>query len=159
VLGFDRPQSEGMTNPTLLLRLEGLVALTAGIAAFVLLGGHWPTFALLFLVPDLSMLGYLAGPRAGAIAYNTAHTYLVAAAVATLGLAVGSHALLLGAAIAVAHVGFDRALGYGLKLATGFNHTHLGYTGATWRDPGKRSQRSRPTKVPSSSGAAARTSS
>ena len=29
-----------------------------------------------------------------------------------------------------AHIGIDRALGYGLKLPSGFKHTHLGVIGS-----------------------------
>jgi hypothetical protein len=32
--------------------------------------------------------------------------------------------------IDLAHVGFDRMLGYGLKYGTGFGDTHLGRKGA-----------------------------
>jgi hypothetical protein len=59
---------------------------------------------------------------------------LFAATLAGLGLALGSHALLLGATIGAAHVGFDRALGYGLKLSTGFTYTHLGRVGRVAND-------------------------
>ena len=33
------------------------------------------------------------------------------------------------ALIWIAHIGLDRALGYGLKYATGFGDTHLGHIG------------------------------
>jgi hypothetical protein len=116
-------------GPRILLRLEGAAAFAAGSVAFAHLGGTWRMFALLFLVPDLSMLGYLASARAGAIAYNAAHSYLFAAGLAALGLACNTTLPLLLAAIAAAHVGFDRALGYGLKYAIGFTETHLGRIG------------------------------
>lgn len=38
-------------------------------------------------------------------------------------------ALLCAATIWCAHIGFDRALGYGLKYAEGFGFTHLGRIG------------------------------
>jgi len=119
--------------PRTLLRLEGLAALIAALMAYGSLGGSWGWFAALFLVPDLSMLGYLAGARAGSICYNTAHSYLgpimLGAAAYTL------HSTLLGqlALIWCAHVGFDRALGYGLKYATAFTDTHLGLIGRAAR--------------------------
>src|SRR5882672_2456799 len=47
--------------PLALLRLEGAAALAGAALAYSALGGRWSMFALLFLVPDLSMLGYLAG--------------------------------------------------------------------------------------------------
>jgi Domain of unknown function (DUF4260) len=112
-------------GPRILLRLEAVAAAAAAVAAYAHLGGDWAMFAALFLVPDLSMLGYLVNPRVGATAYNTAHTYLLGAALAGVGLWLCSHGLLLVATISCAHVGFDRALGYGLKYATAFGDTHL----------------------------------
>jgi hypothetical protein len=115
--------------PHVLLRLEGAIALAAASAAYAHLGGRWGTFALLFLLPDLSMLGYLAGPRWGSAAYNAAHTYLAPALLAALGVLLGTNALVALACIWAAHVGFDRMLGYGLKYGTAFGDTHLGRKG------------------------------
>ncbi|HET9989655.1 MAG TPA: DUF4260 domain-containing protein [Kofleriaceae bacterium] len=112
-------------GPRIVLRLEAVAAAAAAVAAYTRLGGSWAMFAALFLVPDVSMLGYLVNPRVGAAAYNTAHTYVLGAVLAGTGLALGSHGLLLLAAISCAHVGFDRALGYGLKYGTAFGDTHL----------------------------------
>lgn len=119
--------------PRRLLRLEGLAAFAAAVTAYRLLGGGWGGFAALFLVPDLSMLGYLAGARLGSICYNAAHSYLGATLLATAAYA--SHSGLLGqlALIWCAHVGFDRALGYGLKYASAFTDTHLGRIGRAAR--------------------------
>ncbi len=120
--------------PRRLLRLEGLVLLIAAIAAYRALGGGWPVFVALFLVPDLSMLGYLAGKRVGAATYNAGHTLLSPAMLAAAGLAVGAGANTVWlelACIWAAHIGLDRLLGYGLKYATGFLDTHLGRVG--WR--------------------------
>jgi len=114
----------------LLLRLEGLLVVAVAAALYAGTGAGWGLFAALFLVPDLSLLGYLAGPRAGAAAYNAAHTSvgpLLLGAAAWLGL-LPSGALPL-ALIWAAHIGLDRALGYGLKLGAGFRHTHLGLVG------------------------------
>jgi hypothetical protein len=112
--------------PKLLLRLEGAAVLAAAAIAYSQIGGGWGLFALLFLVPDLSMLGYLAGPRSGAAVYNFGHSYLAPGALGAAGLLAGMPMLLSIALIWVAHIGFDRALGYGLKYATAFKHTHLG---------------------------------
>jgi Domain of unknown function (DUF4260) len=83
-------------------------------------------FALLFLAPDLLIVGYLFGARAGARVYNAGHTY--AAPVLLFVVAVCGHqpSLLPLALIWFAHIGFDRLLGYGLKYDTGFKDTHLG---------------------------------
>jgi hypothetical protein len=114
-----------------ILRLEGLAAFAAGIAAFALLGGNWWLFAVLFLLPDLGMLGYLRGPKAGAFTYNLTHTHAGPALLAAVAWA-AAPALLPVAAVWFAHVGFDRALGYGLKLHT-FGRTHLGRIGRSAR--------------------------
>ena len=46
-----------------------------------------------------------------------------------LGSWLASPAIQLAAAILIAHVGMDRALGYGLKLPSAFQDTHLGRIG------------------------------
>lgn len=99
--------------------------LAAGVAAYALLGASWWTFALLFLVPDLSLLGYLGGARVGAVIYNAAHTTLGPLVLAAVGLGVGGTSVPSLAAIWLAHIGIDRAVGYGLKYASNFKHTHL----------------------------------
>jgi hypothetical protein len=113
----------------LLLRVEGAALLAASVTAFALMGGAWSTFALTFLLPDLSLLGYLAGARVGAVAYNVGHSTIGPVVLAGLGLALAAPAAWLAASIWLAHIGFDRMLGYGLKYATGFRHTHLGLVG------------------------------
>lgn len=115
--------------PRAMLRAEGALLSIAGLLAYRQLGYSWSWFAALFLVPDLSMLGYLAGPRVGAAVYNAAHWYGAAAALALLGLALGRPMFFAGAAIWLAHVGFDRMLGYGLKYPSAFTETHLGRLG------------------------------
>jgi hypothetical protein len=84
---------------------------------------------MLFLVPDLSFLGYLAGARTGAIVYNAVHSYIAPMVVITSGFALASPLVLSIAMIWLAHIGIDRALGYGLKYNAGFGFTHLGRIG------------------------------
>jgi len=112
-----------------ILRLEGAASFAAAAALYAHAGFSWPLFAVLFLAPDLAMLGYLMGARIGAGAYNVAHTTALALPLALLGFLVGRPAILSVALIWIAHIGFDRALGYGLKYATGFGDTHLGRIG------------------------------
>jgi hypothetical protein len=82
-------------------------------------------FALLFLVPDLSMIGYAGGARAGSITYNAIHTYVGPLLLGAYSLA-GEHRTALSIALIwIAHIGFDRMLGYGLKYPTRFKDTHL----------------------------------
>ncbi|TPG66408.1 DUF4260 domain-containing protein [Hymenobacter nivis] len=109
-----------------LLQLEELAELSFAAVVFAHLPYAWWWLPALFLVPDLSMLGYLAGPRAGALAYNLAHHKAVALAVGLAGYGLGSPPLLLAGTVLLLHSAFDRLLGYGLKYGTGFRHTHLG---------------------------------
>lgn len=82
-------------------------------------------FAILFLVPDVSIAGYAAGPRTGAATYNLVHTYVTPATMASVGLAAGHPWVISVALILFAHIGFDRLLGYGLKYPSAFKDTHL----------------------------------
>ena len=112
-----------------LLRLEGL-ALCAGMTLlYGVWDGSWWIYAILFFVPDLSFAAYLAGPKFGAMVYNAAHSYLAPMAMMTFGFAASSPLVLSIAMIWLAHIGFDRTLGYGLKYFAGFGFTHLGRIG------------------------------
>lgn len=113
----------------LILRLEGLCVLVAALLAYNRLGFGWGTFALCFFIPDISFLGYLAGSRIGAIAYNAAHSYIGAITCLVASFLLPSPALLCAGIIWCAHIGFDRMLGYGLKYSAGFGFTHLGLIG------------------------------
>lgn len=111
------------------LRLEGLCVLIAASVAYSKFGLGWGTFALFFLAPDLSLFGYIAGPKIGAISYNLAHSYCGAVACLAAGLVLPAPTILSVGLIWCAHIGFDRALGYGLKYSDGFSFTHLGHIG------------------------------
>lgn len=107
------------------LRAENAALALGAVVAFHAAGGHWTLFAWLFLIPDISILGYIAGPVPGARCYNLGHSYLPPALLGGLGWWIG-HALPLHLALIwMAHIGFDRALGYGLKYREGFAETHL----------------------------------
>ena len=116
------------------MQTEGLAIGAAAILIYFRAGFSWQEFALLFLLPDLSMLGYLAGPRVGALAYNAAHSYVGPALLATVGLATSDTLVMPIALIWVAHIGFDRMLGFGLKYGAGFGYTHLGRVGRAARE-------------------------
>ena len=111
--------------PPILLRLEGAVMLALSVLLYGLNGASWLLFVLLFLVPDLSMLGYLSGPRTGATSYNLFHTYVLPGLLAAFGILTGSPLLVSLALVWFAHIGFDRMVGFGLKYPTGFFDTHL----------------------------------
>ena len=116
-------------TPLLILKAEGLALLGLATWAFTLTGHSWWLYGALFLAPDLSFAAYVAGPRAGAIIYNAMHTTLAPALLAAIGLTTGSALALAVAAIWAAHIGLDRALGFGLKYPSGFGDTHLGHVG------------------------------
>lgn len=112
--------------PQAILRLEGLVLLGAASVAYAQTGIGWGLFALLFLAPDIFMLGYLRNTRIGAMLYNAGHSTIGPFVLIGAGLALASPLTLAIGLIWMAHVGFDRAVGYGLKYADHFKHTHLG---------------------------------
>src|ERR1700689_4444169 len=116
-----------VTRPDVLLRLEGLLTLVAECVAYQrIFPGHWGLFALLFFVPDLSLLGYLrSAGKSSAAVYNLVHSYVLPLA---LGLLAWNQRSPLGgefALIWLAHISFDRCLGYGLKFPGVFRYTHI----------------------------------
>ncbi len=111
--------------PRVLLRLEGVAVAGAAIVLYFHFGYPWWLFLVLALAPDLSGLGYLAGPSVGAAAYDAAHTYSLPVLLATVGVLTDAEVVGQVALIWLAHIGVDRAIGYGLKYPTGFKDTHL----------------------------------
>jgi hypothetical protein len=114
-----------LTHPAILLRVEEAIILTLTIFAYQHLHYSWLLFALLFFAPDLSMLGYLINTRIGAATYNFAHTLTLALALLLASYVEHWHQATALALIWVAHIAFDRLLGYGLKYSASFKETHL----------------------------------
>jgi hypothetical protein len=127
----------------LLLRLEGLAVAAVSAALYARSGASWWLFAALWLVPDLSLLGYLGRPCRAARIYNAFHSYLAPAVLGLGGFLLHSNSLVPIALIWANHIGVDRLLGYGLKYADGFGWTHLGLIGAAKRADLTRDQASR----------------
>ena len=124
--GPGRDTGDGLLlRPGLLVRLEGLAAFVLAVWWYAAQGGNWVLFVVLFLVPDVAMLGYLAGPRVGAASYNLVHTYTTAGIITGLGIVTGRGLVVSLGLILVAHIGIDRLLGWGLKYPTAFKDTHL----------------------------------
>lgn len=118
-----------MRMADVVLRVEAVALFVAGVLLYLQLNGHPLWLLPLLLVPDLSMIGYMRGPRLGAVTYNLAHNLATALVVLAIGWFGALAPVALAGAILIAHVGMDRSLGYGLKLPTDFRDTHLGRIG------------------------------
>ena len=112
-------------NPRPLLHLEGAAVLAVSVFAYHSDHGSWGLFALLFLMPDVFMVGYLANAQIGAAVYNAVHTYLGPLLLGAYSVSTDHRTPLLLALIWLAHIGLDRMLGFGLKYPTEFKDTHL----------------------------------
>lgn len=113
------------------IKLEELAQFAAVIVALYYIPVHvsWWAWIFIFLAPDLSMLGYLAGPAAGAVSYNFFHHKMLALAVIGIGWYIEIPYVLMAGLVLYGHSTMDRMLGYGLKYLDGFKHTHLGMIG------------------------------
>jgi hypothetical protein len=121
---------------SILLKLEELLLAVLSVWLFSRAGLAWWWFPALFLAPDLSIVGYAAGPRIGAAAYNLVHHKAVAVIVFLLGTWLPSPGFQAAGAILLGHSSLDRVLGFGLKYPDSFGHTHLGLIGRAARQRG-----------------------
>lgn len=112
-------------------RAEGLLVFLAALVVFWQIDSNfaWWAAVVLFFAPDLSFLGYALGPKIGGAVYNTVHIYAFGLIVLALGLVLTLPVITAMGALWLAHCGFDRALGYGLKSPDSFSDTHLGPIG------------------------------
>jgi Domain of unknown function (DUF4260) len=111
--------------PRLLLHAEGAVVAVTALTLYFHEGFDWWLLLVFVLAPDLAMLGYLAGPRAGALAYDVVHTYVVPVLLAAASVIWDRDSALAVALIWLTHIGIDRTVGYGLKYPSDFKDTHL----------------------------------
>ncbi len=114
-----------LTKPAVLLRLEGVALFVSSVVLYRHIHASWIVFAVLFLSPDLFMVGYLLSSRVGAAVYNIAHTLIAPLIVLGVVHFARQPGGLPYVAIWIAHIGFDRMQGYGLKYPTFFRDTHL----------------------------------
>jgi hypothetical protein len=119
---------------SILLKLEELGVFLFSIFLFSSLPYPWWLFPVLLLAPDVSMVGYVAGPAVGALTYNLIHHRAVALALYVSGVHLHLPLLCLGGVIMLAHASLDRVLGYGLKYSDAFAHTHLGTMGRSLQE-------------------------
>lgn len=110
--------------------IEGALVFALALGAAMWMGAMpWWLLALLLFAPDVSMVGYVAGPRLGAALYNAVHIYAFGGAVAIAAVLAGSAFWACAGLLFIAHAGLDRALGFGLKELSDFKDTHLGRIG------------------------------
>jgi hypothetical protein len=114
-----------LKKPALLLRIEGSLLFAVSILCYRETHASWILFAALLLVPDVSMVGYLANAKIGATIYNAVHTLAAPLLLLAYAIATQHAALFPYALIWTTHLGVDRMLGYGLKYPTQFKDTHL----------------------------------
>ncbi|HEY2980389.1 MAG TPA: DUF4260 domain-containing protein [Anaerolineales bacterium] len=112
-----------------LIKIEEFALLGLAVFLFAGLDYAWWSYPLLFFAPDVSMVGYAAGSRIGAAAYNLVHHKGVAVACYVLGSVLGQQGLQFAGLIILGHSSFDRIWGYGLKYPDSFQNTHLGRIG------------------------------
>jgi Domain of unknown function (DUF4260) len=118
--------------PRALLRTEGAALLAICVILYAKFGSAWWLFLALLLAPDIGMAGYVRTTRVGAATYNGFHTYVPPAILVAAAVLTGSTLAYSIGLVWFAHIGMDRALGYGLKYGDSFQHTHLGFIG---KDP------------------------
>ena len=111
--------------PRLMLGAEGVAVAVAAVTLYFYADYSWWVLAVLALVPDVSMVGYLAGPRVGAACYDAVHTYVGPVALGAAAVLADADLAAQMALVWLMHIGIDRALGYGLKYPSGFKDTHL----------------------------------
>ena len=112
-----------------MLKLEEFLLFGLALFLFSQLNYGLGWYALWFLAPDLSMVGYLANPRVGAWTYNLIHHKGLAVAVYVLGSLLAIPWLMFAGTILLGHSSLDRVFGYGLKYPDAFQNTHLGRIG------------------------------
>jgi len=112
-----------------LIKFEELGMFCLTLFLFNLLGFSWWFFLIFILAPDISMLGYLINPKAGAILYNTFHHKGLAILIYLIGSYTFNYTLIFIGLIIFGHSSIDRFLGFGLKYSDAFKHTHLGLIG------------------------------
>ena len=112
-------------------RVEGGLMFVAALVLYTQVSPVLPWWGalLVFFAPDLSFFAYGAGSRFGAMAYNLVHVYALGLGLMALGALFAMPLLAALGTLWLAHSGFDRMLGYGLKAQTSFKDTHLGRLG------------------------------
>lgn len=111
---------------TVILRVEyaSLFLLITGLYIYFVDYSFWWYVGLFFLF-DLSMLGYFINTKVGAYVYNVIHSVILPVIIVIVAVSLSSQIGLMLGLIWLAHIYFDRMMGYGLKYQDNFTHTHL----------------------------------
>lgn len=113
-----------------IVSIEYLLAALIVVVFYLFVGNFaWYWIPILFIAFDISMMGYTVNNRIGAITYNIGHSLIGPALLMVFYIATESQPALFITLLWLFHIFIDRALGYGLKHETGFQHTHLGPIG------------------------------
>jgi hypothetical protein len=118
-----------LINPVVYQRLEGAAIFVAATAIYFHSHLSWILYVLLLFSFDIFMIGYAFNSRVGALLYNIGHSMIIPALLSVVFLFHGNNVILGLACLWFAHIGIDRAAGYGLKFSSGFQDTHLGKIG------------------------------
>jgi Domain of unknown function (DUF4260) len=118
-----------MEHSVLTQRVEATFVLIVSTYLYLYLGFNWIYFVPLLFLIDIFMIGYLFNKRLGAYTYNFGHSFIIPSLLLATGIS-ATNSILIGLGLVwVAHIGMDRALGYGLKRKSAFTDTHLGQIG------------------------------
>lgn len=119
------------TPPVVFQKLESVAIALLVMFVYAKMGFAWYWIPLIFIAFDFSALGYLLGNKVGAMTYNAVHNYFLPVGILLFGYATGSipGPVWTVCLIWIFHIAADRLMGYGLKYADGFTHTHLGVIG------------------------------
>lgn len=118
-----------MSQATLYQRFEAGLGFILCVYLYLHLGYSLILFILFLFSVDIVMLGYLINRSLGAHLYNLGHAFIFPPLLIGLGIATRSNVYIAAGLIWAAHIGWDRAFGYGLKFLSGFQDTHLGHIG------------------------------
>lgn len=108
----------------------GFIATGVAIAVVVTQHATWWPLVVFAIAPDLSFLAGMSGglqrgqlhPRAVPI-YNAVHRYWAPVVLVVIAFFVQSPAWIAAGLAWIAHISFDRSLGFGLRTAEGFQRT------------------------------------
>ena len=104
-----------------LIKLEELALVLLSFYLFLALDYAWWWFPLLFFLPDISMIGFLINPKAGALTYNVIHHKALSILLYLLGSFTQLPALQLAGVIMFGHSSLDRVLGFELQQTEKLN--------------------------------------